>query len=236
MVSCRNLICWRIKKSILSSNLKSRSEKLHGVILKRSNFNESDKIITIFTKEYGKIRSLAKGVRKIKSRRAPHLELFNQVEIYIHHGQTFDLITEAATIENYSGLKKELKLSGYLFYISEILDRILPENQPHEEVYLALLSCVHDLLIVILGSVATPESPKPGTGAILDAVRWSPDLTRMTEEKYKQAQDRVKQFIVQLLWNLGYLPHGQYPKQGITTFVEEIIEKPIKSKKFLEEI
>ena len=173
------------------------SYKLQGVVLKRSNFGETDKILTIFTKELGKIKALAKGVRKIKSHRAPHLELFNQVEIYVHHGQTFDLLTEAKTINNFSNLKSDLKLSGYLFYISEILDKILPENQPHEEVYISLLNCLRNL---------------------------------------SDNEGKVKEFIVQLLWNLGYLSKDQFPRQGVTAAVEEIIEKPIKSKKFLAEI
>ena len=47
-------------------------EKLQGFVLKRTNYGEADKILTVFTKERGKIKVLAKGVRKIKSRRAPH--------------------------------------------------------------------------------------------------------------------------------------------------------------------
>lgn len=182
-----------------------RSEKVHGVVLKRSNFGEADKIFTIFTSENGKIKALAKGIRKIKSHRAPHLELFNQVEIFVHHGQTFDLITEAKTINDYSSLKSDLKLSGYLFYVSEVLDKILPENQPHPEVYEQLVRCLLDLSSQSGANKTTYEG-------------------------------KIKEFIVQLLWSLGYLPHGEFPKFGITSFVEEIVEKPIKSRKFLEEI
>ncbi len=144
------------------------------------------------------MKILAKGVRRIKSRRAPHLELFNQVELVIHEGKTFQTVTEAKVVNDQSNLKSDLKLSGYLFYLSEVIDKILPEHQPHPEIFGSFLS--------ILG-----------------------DLRGNSEEK-------VKKFVVQLLWNLGYLPKGEYPKLGVTTFVENIVEKRIRSKKFLEEI
>lgn len=169
-----------------------RSEKLHGFVLKRSNFGEADKILTVFSVEKGKAKLVAKGIRKIKSRRAPHLELFNLVELVIHNGKTFNIVTEAKTI---STLKPDLKTTGYLFFVSEVLDKLLPEDQPHQEIYNSLV----DIL---------------------------PTLSENT----------VKKFVVEILWELGYLPRGDYPKLGVSTFVESIIEKPLKSKKFLEEI
>ena len=148
---------------------------------------------------------IAKGIRKIKSRRAPHLELFNEVEVMIHHGKTFPVVTEARILESYSHLKSDLKLSGYLFYLSEVLDRILPENQPHEELYQSLLATLQT-------------------------------LSSVADKDYEKAEEQVKQFVIRLLWNLGYLPKGQYPQFGVTSSIEEVIEKPIKSKKFLEEL
>ncbi len=172
-----------------------RSYKVVGIILKRSNFSEADKLVTVFTKELGKIKVLAKGVRRINSRRAPHLELFNQVELVLHSGKTFDTITEARVINDYSSPKSDLKLSGYLFYLVEVIDKILPEHQPHPEIFTDLVSCFKSL-----------------------------------------KQDKIKIFVVELLWSLGYLPKGQYPKLGVTDYVESVVEKRIRSKKFLEEI
>ncbi|MBI4099768.1 DNA repair protein RecO [Candidatus Microgenomates bacterium] len=173
-----------------------RHFKTSGLVLRRGNFGEADKIITIFTPNLGKIKAVARGVRRLKSRRAPHLELFNLVELVLHHGQTFDTITEAKIINDFAEAKKDLKLTGYLFYLAEVLDKILPEHQPHPEVFTAAQT-----------TLAAPLS---------DAA--------------------VKKFVVQLLWDLGYLPKGEYPKLGATDFVESVVEKRIRSKKFLEEI
>ncbi len=180
-----------------------KSLKIRGIILKRSNFGEADKLVTIFSRDHGKMKVLAKGVRRIKSRRAAHLELFNFVEVLLHHGKTFDSITEVKTLDDYSPAKKDLKLSGYLFYTSEVLDKILPEHQPHPDLFVLFLSTLSDLSNLGANS---------------------------------QGQELVKKFVIQLLWDLGYLPKGQYPKLGITDFVESVVEKRIRSKKFLDEI
>lgn len=173
-----------------------RSSKTEGVILRRTNFGEADKILTVFTSDLGKIKVVARGVRRIKSRRAPHLELFNRVELVLHHGQTFDTITQAKVLSDFANHKADLKTTGLLFYLAEVLDKILPEHQPHREVFANLLL-----------TVSQPLSP-----------------------------DTVKKFVVQLLWDLGYLPVGEYPKLGATDFVESIVEKRIRSKKFLDEL
>jgi len=172
-----------------------RSRKIEGIILKRSNFGEADKIVTIFTREEGKIKVLAKGIRRLKSHRAPHLELFNLVELVVSDGKTFSTVTEAKTIANHSILKSDLKITGFLFYLSEFLDKILPEHQPHPEVFAGLLASLPEL-----------------------------------------SESKVKTFIVESMWNLGYLPKGEYPRNGVTDFVESIVEKRINSKKFLNEI
>ncbi|KKR32290.1 MAG: repair protein RecO protein, partial [Candidatus Gottesmanbacteria bacterium GW2011_GWC2_39_8] len=85
-----------------------RTYKTEGIILRRINFGEADRLITIFSKHYGKQKVLGKGVRKIKSRRAPHLELFNRSVIFLHRGKNFDIITEAQTINSFSDLRKDL--------------------------------------------------------------------------------------------------------------------------------
>lgn len=171
------------------------SSKLHGFVLRRTNFGEADKIVTLFTAEQGRVKLIARGVRRLKSRRAPHLELFNHVEVLVHHGRTFDTVTEAKVLTDFAQAKNDLSQTGLLFYLAEVLDKILPEHQPHPEVFSALLTTANSL-----------------------------------------SQDKVKSFVVELLWNLGYLPKGEYPKVGATSFVESIVEKRIRSKKFLEEI
>ena len=59
-----------------------RTYKTEGIILKRINFGEADRILTSYTKHFGKISLLAKGVRKITSRKGGNIELFNQTVLF----------------------------------------------------------------------------------------------------------------------------------------------------------
>jgi len=163
-----------------------------GYIIKRKNFSEVDKIITVFSKEQGIITLTAKGIRRIKSRRAPHLELFNLVEIRTHKRT----INEAKIIKDYRDHKSDLKTVGYLYYIFETLSKVLPENVPHPEIF--------ELTAGFL------------EGAI--------------------DEEGVKSLMIKIVWDLGYLPPGELPKVGVTTFIESIAERKIHSKRFLEKI
>ena len=75
----------------------TKSYKADGIIVARKNFGETDKLVTIFTKQYGKKVVLAKGIRRITSRRAPHLELFSAVSLVLRSGKSFDYITLVST-------------------------------------------------------------------------------------------------------------------------------------------
>lgn len=114
-----------------------RSSKVSAIILKRLNFSESDKILTIFTKEQGKLMVIAKGVRRITSRRAPHLEPLNESSLTLHRGKNFEVITEAKSL---SRREFNLKSFGFAFYAVEIIDKLLPDAEPHVEAYELLRS------------------------------------------------------------------------------------------------
>lgn len=122
-----------------------RSYKTEGIILKRSNFGEADRIITVFTKKHGKIKVLAKGVRRINSRRGPNIELFNLVTLYIHKGRAFDILTEAQVINVFPSIRRNLELIGLAYYCCELVDGLCAENQPHPRVFELLLKTFREL-------------------------------------------------------------------------------------------
>lgn len=109
--------------------------KVEGIILKRRNLGEADRILTVFTLQKGKITVLAKGVRKITSRRAGNVELLNRVSLYLHQAKTFLILTEAASLDTYQKLKGDLTLSTYAFHIIELVDKLTAENQENRVLY-----------------------------------------------------------------------------------------------------
>lgn len=117
-----------------------RTYKTEGIVIKRINFGEADKILTIFTPRYGKIVALVKGVRKINSRKSPHVELFNHIKAFLHYGRTWDYITEAESIETFAYLRSQLDRVAYAFRIVEEVDRLCAERQVHKNIFDLLLA------------------------------------------------------------------------------------------------
>ena len=122
-----------------------RTYKTEGIILKRNNLSEADKLLTVFTPRLGKITLLAKGIRKIHSRKAPHLELFNVAKLNIAKGRNLDIVTEAEMGTCYRNLRSNIDRVAYAYRIVEIIDRLCAEGQEHLKIYSDLLSVLDKL-------------------------------------------------------------------------------------------
>lgn len=116
-----------------------------GIIVKRSNFGEADRLLTIVTPYKGKIKVLAKGVRRITSRRGGNVELLNKVKLQVFRGKGMALLTEAESLKTFPKIKNDLLLSSYGSHLAELSDRLLPEEQPNPAVY-NLLATALELL------------------------------------------------------------------------------------------
>lgn len=113
-----------------------------GIIVKRSNFGEADRILTVVTPFKGKIRIIAKGVRKITSRRGGNVELLNRVRLQIFQGTGMKILTEAESLDTFPKIKSDLMLSTYASHILELTERFLPEEQTNPQVYALLLTAL----------------------------------------------------------------------------------------------
>ena len=110
------------------------SFRTEGLILKRSDFGEADRILTVFTKKKGKIKALARGVRRMESRKGGNVELLNLVTFFLAEGREMDTVLEVETKNAFQPIKEDLITSGYAYHIVELLDRLLPEREPHPEI------------------------------------------------------------------------------------------------------
>jgi DNA repair protein RecO (recombination protein O) len=115
-----------------------RSFKAEGIVIKRSNYSEADRIVTIFTKKNGKIKIKATGVRKIASRRSPHIEPLNYCIFSLYQGKGMPVLTEVESKESFPLLKKDLKRIGFAYHVCELIDGLCAENQENPEVFMLL--------------------------------------------------------------------------------------------------
>ena len=111
------------------------SYKTSGIVLKRMNYGEADRILTILTERFGKIKAIAKGCRKLKSRLAGSLEPFMLVNLQLHEGKTFFIVTGGEISKEFQNIHIDLKKTSQAFYIGEIADKILQENQKTKGVF-----------------------------------------------------------------------------------------------------
>ena len=75
-----------------------------AIVLRTQKLGEADRIITLFTKEHGRLRAVAKGVRRTKSRFGARLEPTSYVDLQLYTGKNLDTVTQAESIENYGDL------------------------------------------------------------------------------------------------------------------------------------
>lgn len=125
--------------------MRDRTYATEAVILGRKNYGEADRLLTVFSKHYGKLRVIAKGIRRPTSRKKGALELFNHVRLFLAKGKNLDIVTEAETKDGFFGWRKDLTKVGVSYHFSELVTRLLPERQEHKEVFELLVESFRSL-------------------------------------------------------------------------------------------
>jgi DNA repair protein RecO (recombination protein O) len=106
-----------------------------AVVLRRTDFGEADRILTLFTPTYGKVRAIAKGVRRTTSRLAGHLEPFTRTQLLLATGRDLDIVTQAEARERLDALRGDLWHATGAWYAAELIDRFLEDADPHPRLY-----------------------------------------------------------------------------------------------------
>jgi len=100
-----------------------RSFRSEAVVIRHNDYGEADRMLTLYTSQHGKVRALAKGARKLTSRKAGHLEPFTHVALQMGKGRDFPIVTQADTINAFASLRDDLVLTSQASYVLELLDR-----------------------------------------------------------------------------------------------------------------
>jgi DNA repair protein RecO (recombination protein O) len=111
--------------------------------LKRSDFGEADRLLTLYTPDLGKLRAIAKGARKPSSRKSGHVELFTHSALLLAKGQHLDIVTQADTLDAFLPLRENLERLGYAYYLAELVDRFSEEGIENRALFDLLLHALH---------------------------------------------------------------------------------------------
>ncbi|MBU0976029.1 MAG: DNA repair protein RecO [Patescibacteria group bacterium] len=123
-----------------------------GIVFKQVNIGEADKILSILTKYHGRVDAVAKGVRKITSRKGGSVDLATLSQFAFAKGKNLDIVTEVELVNDYKTLKTNLNSTFKIFIICEIIDNFIKDGEKQKDIYdlvirlFDLISINHSLL------------------------------------------------------------------------------------------
>ena len=130
-----------------------RPEKVfrtEAIILRRHEFGEADRLLTVLTPDHGKLRAIAKGVRKPASHMSGHVELFSRGQMLLARGQELYTLSQSEQVEPFLALHEDLDRGAHAYYLVELLDRFTESEEPAPMLYA--------LLDAALGWLCAPDA------------------------------------------------------------------------------
>jgi DNA repair protein RecO (recombination protein O) len=125
---------------------------VEAVVLRRVDFGEADRVLVLFTRERGKMPVVAKGIRRMSSRMAGHLELFTRSELMLAKGANLDVVTQAETRDSYRAVREDLTRTSTAYLIVELTDALTEEDVEHPELF--------ELLTATFRALGTTDDPR----------------------------------------------------------------------------
>jgi DNA repair protein RecO (recombination protein O) len=122
-----------------------RTYQTEAIIIKRINLGEADRILILYTANHGKVKAVAKGSRRPKSKLGGHVELLTHSTLLLAKGKSLDIITQAQTINSYLPLKDDLKRMSFGLYASELIDYFTEERIENRGLFSLLIDTLQRL-------------------------------------------------------------------------------------------
>ncbi len=127
-----------------------------GIVIRKKNFSEADKILTIYTRDHGRVTAIAKGARRVTSRKVSTSELFVHSVYQFAKGRDMDIIVESQTLNPFTPLREDLQKAALAFYLTELMGCFTHDahaNYPLYRLFLETMSILsrakkkHDLWV-----------------------------------------------------------------------------------------
>lgn len=122
-----------------------RTIKTEAIVLRKRSLPNQDTIVTLFSKKIGKVNAFAKGIKKITSRRLPHVQTANLINAIFYKKDSRFYLRETNLISGFSQIKKNPHKIQLLYLFLFVVERLLPENQLEEAVYKLVLNFLIEL-------------------------------------------------------------------------------------------
>jgi DNA repair protein RecO (recombination protein O) len=116
-----------------------------GIVLARRNFGEADRILSIYSRNHGRISAIAKGIRRLTSKKRGHLEVFSHIKFQIADGKGIGILTEVETLNNFGVVRKDLKKVSLAYYFTEVIGKITHEHERNDGIFELILNYLEKL-------------------------------------------------------------------------------------------
>ncbi len=124
-----------------------RTYKTEAIILKHVSLGEADRILTMYTPNRGKLRAVARGVRKTKSKLGGHVEPITHCALMLSRGRNLEVVNQSQVIENFLSIRTDLRLTAQALHLIELTDAFTSERIENYPVYRLLLDVLHHLSV-----------------------------------------------------------------------------------------
>ena len=116
-----------------------------GVVLRTYKLGESDRIVVLMTHRHGKVRAVAKGIRKTKSKIGARLEPMSHVDVLLNRGRDLDVVNQVEVVDASPGLHGDLERMSQAISMCEAVDLVSQDRQPAEHLYEMLVGALRTL-------------------------------------------------------------------------------------------
>jgi DNA repair protein RecO (recombination protein O) len=144
-----------------------------AVVLRRLDYGEADRILTLLTREHGKLAAIAKGSRRGKARLGGSLDLFGRSRMMLAKGRNLDVVAQVERRGDVRNISGDLQRTAYACLVAEVADKVLEERHPVDDVF--------ELVVTTIERLNMPERSARVEGAwfamrILDLLGYQPQL------------------------------------------------------------
>ena len=153
-----------------------RIHKTEAIVLKHLPLGEADYLVTLYTPNQGRLRAVARGARRFKSRLGGHLEPLTRASLLVARGQSLDAVQQAESLEGFRAVREDLDRLSQAIYMAELVDAATPEGQSNYAVYRLLLDALRSL-----EAAARPALLPHFQLRLLDRSGFMPELHRCVE-------------------------------------------------------
>lgn len=124
---------------------RTRLYRTEAIVLSRMDLGESDRILTLLSRDRGVVKAIAKGVRKPGSRLGASIDVFARIRFMLARGRDLDIVTSAELIERPADLHADLERLSYASHLAEVTQRVVQEGQENAQLYDLLAASVSSL-------------------------------------------------------------------------------------------